>query len=38
LTKDLEKLGFGKVLLGDTPEKAAAVISQHIEKKRKNLA
>lgn len=37
LTRDLETLTGGKVLLGDTPEKAARAIINHIRKKRRAL-
>lgn len=37
LTKDLESLIGGKVLIGTTPEQAAKVIIAHIKKKRKAL-
>ncbi len=37
LTKDLEKITGGKVLIGTTPEKAAKVMIAHIKAKRKAL-
>ncbi|RLE41053.1 carbon-monoxide dehydrogenase catalytic subunit [Candidatus Woesearchaeota archaeon] len=37
LTKDLEEITGGKVLLAETPEKAAKAIIAHIRKKRKEL-
>jgi len=37
LTKDLEEITGGKVLIGTTPEEAAKVIVAHIRKKRKEL-